>query len=166
MRITDRSPGGRRLQTIFIPAEPKPVMPSEVSDEIVLIHPAVPPMVALKEGKFFHAAVTGAAGVATVDGPQVPTDRYWWVQTCDVRHDDGTARLISLEMVDTVPNIVVIFSEQTTRASNAPAPMARAFLLPNDTFLRGRLNAITAGNFVSIRFFYLEFLHAEMSPQA
>ncbi len=165
MRITDRSPIGRGLQTIFFPAEPKPVMPSDVSDEVVLVHPALPPMVAFKESRFFHSQTLGVVGATEVVGPLVPTDRYWWIQFAHVFHNDGaTARVLGLAIRDTVPNEVRILQETTTRVDNQPLSIARPLNLPNDTRLVGVVNAIDGAKRLTLEFFFLEFLHAEINP--
>ena len=165
MRINDRSPTGRRLQTIFLPAEPRPVMPTEISDEIVLVHPAVPPMVGLKEGKFFFSATQGAVGVTEVVGPLVPTDRYWWVQLCDFFHDDPVDRSIVLQMRDTVPNTVAIVADPALKSAFQLSTLPRPFLLPNDTQFVASA-AVAAAQRISLRFFFLEFFHAEINPSA
>jgi len=166
MRITDRSPQGRRLQTIFFPAEPKPVMPSEVSDEIVLIHPAVPPMVGFKESQFFFQEALGVVGAIEVEGPLVPTDRYWWIQFCELQHNDGaTQHNLRLAVRDTVPNTVVVFNTEGTR-DVIPVGVDRPIILPNDTRLVAQVPAIAAGSRVRIRFYFYELLHAEVNPSA
>lgn len=166
MRITDRSPTGRRLQTIFFPAEPKPVMPSEVSDEIVLTHPAIPPMVGFKEGQFFFRQVAAAAGATEVLGGLVPTDRYWWVQLAAVFHNDGVARFLVLKMRDTVPNEVRIVDPRESVGGGLHLTLDRPFLLPNDTQLVGSVDALGGANILTINFFFYELLHAEVNPHA
>lgn len=141
-------------------------MPSEVSDEIVLTHPALPPMVGFKESKFFFSSTAGVAGVAQVLGPLVPTDRYWWIQLADLSHNDPTSRKLSIRMQDTVPNDVAIFNEVGTRSTNELAAFSRPFLLPNDTRLLGVASALAATFVLTLRFFFLEFLHAEVNPSA
>lgn len=166
MRITDRSPTGRRLQTIFFPAEPKPVMPSEVSDEIILTHPAIPPMVGFKEGMFRFNESIGGLGSSVVLGPLVPTERYWWVQLLDFRHDDPVDRRLGLAMQDTVPNEVLIHQQPAVSLANIGIVLERPFLLPNDTRFVVRSNNMAAGQVLTLRFFFLEFLHAEVNPHA
>lgn len=165
MRITDRSPQGRRLQTIFSPAEPKPVMPSEVSDEIVLVHPAIPPMVGFKEGTFFFEDIVGVLGVNEVLGPLVPTDRYWWIQYLDYRHDDPTTRILRLLMRDTAGNELSVQTSNSVIATERQT-LTRPLILPNDTRLVAQSSAIAAGQRLQLRFFRYELLHAEVNPSA
>lgn len=141
-------------------------MPSEVSDEIVLIHPALPPMVGFKESNFFFSNTIGAASASQVFGPLVPTDRYWWVQLADVRHNDANPLALSIRMQDTLGNQAAIFNESVTRGADDVAALNRPFLLPNDTRLVGVANGIAATFVVTLRFFYLELLHAEINPTA
>lgn len=167
MRVTDRSPTGRRLQTVFIPAEPKPVMPTEVSDEIVLTHPVMPPMVGLKEGRFFFQQVQGAVGAIEVSGALVPTDRYWWIQVIQFFHNDTvTLRSLRLSMQDSIGNRVAIRDDTPAIDAIVMGAIQRPFLLPNDTRLVLSAPAIGAAFFLQMRFFFLEFLHAEINPTA
>jgi len=166
VRVTDRSPTGRRLQTVFIPAEPKPVMPTEISDEIVLTHPVMPPMVGLKEGRFRHFRTTGAAGATEILGAQVPTDFYWWIQAVSLFHTDTVAdRILRLQMLDTSANRVTILQDRVAVGADLHLVLERPFLLPNDTRLVASVDGLGAGFALTLEFFRLEFLHAEINPQ-
>lgn len=166
MRISDRSPTGRRLQTIFFPAEPRPVMPTEISDEIVLIHPAAPPMVGFKENQFFFQEVLGTLGVANAQSSLVPTERYWWVQMLEIFHSDATDRGLRIAMRDSLGNETTIVQSQGALASGVRLVLERPFLLPNDTRFIGLADGMAAGARLTLRFFFLEFLHAEINPTA
>lgn len=167
MRITERSPTGRRLQTIFIPAEPRPVMPTEVSDEIVLTHPAIPPMVGFKEGQIFFQQVTGGSGAEEVASSLVPTDRYWWVQAIDLSHTDAAARVVRLSLRDTVPNTVALKSSgATTLPVLARFTMDRPIIVPNDMQIVATVIGIVAPFVVTLRLFFYQLLHAELNPKA
>ena len=167
MRISDRSGSGRRLQTIFIPATPKPVFPSEISDEIVLTHPAVPPMVSFKEGRFFNVDFTGSAGATSVASSLVPTDRYWWIEFADIFHDDTvTDRRLELSIRDTQPKTVGIMNNVAAIGPGIRLALPRAIILPNDTQLVATVDAIGGAFAVHLRFFFYELLHAEVNPTA
>lgn len=139
-------------------------MPSEISDEIVLVHPAVPPMSGLLEGRFFYQTVTGVNGVTRVQSALVPSDRYWWVQLAAVTNNDGVARTSWFALEDTVPNEAAIHAATGNIGTNVPFTFGRPFILPNDTRLLGRCNAIAAGSRLLLEFFYYELLHAEVNP--
>lgn len=167
MRVTERSGSGKLLQTLFLPAEPRPVLPSEVSDEIVLTHPAIPPMVGFKESRFFFQEKTGALGVFEIVSDLVPTDRYWWIQYCEIRHNDtGSSRNLLLSIRDTVPNDVSIFSHHLSVPANILIGLERPILLPNDTQLVASVTSLGAAFTVRLRFFFYELLHAEVNPSA
>jgi len=139
-------------------------MPTEVSEEIVLTHPAIPPMVGFKESQFFFQTVTGAAGVNEVQSSLVPTDRYWWIQLAHMIHDDPTARSLRFQLRDTVPNTVAIQTSETNVAATVEWALLRPFILPNDTRLVARSNTIVAGGIITLAFFFYELLHAEINP--
>lgn len=166
MRINDRSPTGRRLQTIFIPAEPRPVMPTEVSDEIVLIHPAIPPMVGFKEGQIFFETVLGAAGADEVVTSLTPTDRYRWVQFLHVAHTDTTDRFVRIAIRDTGPNDVIIEQSQVVLSASTPLVLSRPIIVPNDMQLVATVAGILAPFVVRVSFFFYQLLHAEVNPTA
>lgn len=166
MRITDRSPQGRRLQTIFFPAEPRPVMPTEVSDEIVLVHPAAPPMVGFKENQFFFQEVLGTLGVANAQSTLVPTDRYWWVQMLEIFHSDAASRTLRIAFRDSLSNEASIVQGSAAVGAGVRLVFERPFLLPNDTRFIGLADGMAAGARLTLRFFFLEFLHAEINPAA
>lgn len=140
-------------------------MPTEVSDEIVLIHPAVPPMVGFKENAFFFHRTLAANGAVEVVAPLVPTDRYWWIQFLDIQHNDLTNRVLRILVRDTVPNEVIIQTSGAA-ADSETRTFDRPLILSNDTQLVGQVPAIDAGARLRIRFYYLELLHAELNPQA
>lgn len=162
MRIVERSPDQRQLQTLFLPQEPRRVMPDEIAEEIVLTHPAQPPTASFLE-RIFRNTVTGAATVTTVDLPSAPSDRYWWVQACGGFHNDTAERRLTILLGSST----IGYSELTQGSrllQNDSQAVQRAFLVPPLLNIRMTANGLAATFVLTLRSLYVELLLAENHP--
>lgn len=162
MRIVERSPDQRQLQTLFLPQEPRRVMPDEVAEEIVLTHPAQPPTASFLE-RLFRAQIVGAAAQSTVDLPSAPADRYFWVQAMGAFHNEGVARLLTILLGSSTLGYTEL-TESFTANTNASKAVTRAFLVPPGLNVRVTVAAIAGAAVVTARFLYVELLLAENHP--
>jgi len=163
VRIVERSPDQRQLNTLFLPQEPRRVMPDEVAEEIVLTHPAQPPSASFLE-RIFRSTTSGAVGVTTVDGPSAPSDRYWWVQAATVFNNDSLARVTRLFLGSSTLGFSGLASYNPGIDFTGMLAPTYKFLVPPGLNLRATLNALGAGQVLTLDFIYVELLLAENHP--
>lgn len=162
MRIMERDPRQRGLTTIYIPQEPRRVMPDELSEEIVLVHPAQPFGSMLHQVRF--DSVNGAVGVTVVNGTTVPDDHYFWVHGGTASHDDATDRRMELRLRDpAVPNNIIV-AQIFLAAAGQAVVLGRSLLVPPGWHIQASVGALGAGNVLSLRLAFLDLLAGELSP--
>lgn len=162
MLIYERDPRQRQLQTIYTPQEPRRVMPSDLAEEIVLVHPAQPFASSFNEIR--SDAITGTAGATSVVGTNPGTDRYFWIHAFSGEHDDPVDRDMTLELEQATPsrNVAIAFFPAVPAGQQRPSP--RSFYVPFGWRLRVRVNAIAAGQVVLLRSMFVDFLEGEVAP--
>lgn len=163
-RIWERDPRQRQLTTIYVPQEARPLMPTELSDEIVLVHPAQPFPASFHQLQRMN--LISAVGVEEVLGPEPGPDRYFWVHAFDTQHNDtvathnlelrlrfvDTGEFVRLEQVSDVPTLIPIFGR-------------RSILVPPGMQLTGiSTEVIAAGAQMRLRAYYLDLAQAELPP--
>lgn len=164
MLIFERDPRQRGLGTIYVPQEPRALMPTSISDEIVLVHPAQP------FGSGFHQMrvhFAGAGlGATSLLGPEPAVDHYFWVQAASFFHNDVTARDLSvrLEQQSTGDGAELV-TEHLAVPVLTHVAVERSFLIMPDFRLEVRANAMGAGANMFLRMMYLDLLAGEICPQ-
>lgn len=163
MRIWERDPRQRQLTTLYLPQEPRRVMPSELADEIVLVHPAQPFASSFNEIRL--ESTIGATGAVIAVGLLPGTDRYFWVHSFSATHDDTTARemQVGIRQDSTGDEAAVVWRNGVGAAQPLPSP--RSLLIPQGYRLYARTNAIGAGSAITLRAIYLDLLEGEIAPQ-
>lgn len=161
-RIFERDARQRGLPTIYIPLETGRLMPSDLSDEIVLTHPAQPP------GSELYKAVgierSGAATVTTVNGDQPGEDFFHWIQALDVSHDDPVDRDLTLQLEQVVSgNIVRVFRTLGVPAG-IPTGLDRVLLVGNGWRPVVVASALAATQVLTLRYMYVAYRIGERYP--
>jgi len=162
VRIVERSPDQRQLQTLFLPQEPRRVMPDEVAEEIVLVHPAQPATASFLE-RMFRQQVVGAATVTTVDLLTAPADRYFWVQATGGFHNDPGPRRLTILLGSSALGYTELASS-IAATQNFSEAILRPFLVPPGLNVRYSLDGLAATFVLTARFLYVELLLAESHP--
>lgn len=141
------------LRTLYPPAEARGFQPSEISEDVSLVHQVHQGTDFLDKALNLNAI--GTLGAVNADGPDVESGFYWYVIACGAFHDDTTDREL----------------EVTIRGAAATWPLAsgtrimpadvfvvvpRAFILPTFQRLRGAVPSITAGKRVVLRALYFK----------
>lgn len=163
MRIWERDPRQRSLTTIYVPQEPRPLMPTELAEEIVLTHPAQPP------ASSFHQVImadeAGAAGGISLLGREPAEDHYFWIHSISVGHTDAvTSRDLTLgiQNIGAVVSVVVAF--QAALVIGRSLFPGRAFLIPRGHRFVLSASGMAAAANLFMRYLYLDLLAAEVSP--
>jgi len=162
VRIVERSPDQRQLQLLYIPQEPRRVMPDEIAEEIVLTHPAQPPTASFLE-RLFRNQVVGAAGVSTVDLLAPLEGRYFYVLACGAFHDDTASRNMTILLGSSTLGYTELLATFTA-GTNKSGTIGRAFLVPPGLNVRFSLNALVTPFVLTGRMTYSELLLAENHP--
>ena len=163
MRIVERSPDQRSLNLLFLPQEPRRVMPDEIAEEIVLTHPAQPPTATFFERLQRDQAVGGSA-VTTVDLPGAPADRYFYVMACGAFHNDTTVRNMRLLIGSSALGYSEIAASAVVQGNQQPLAVGRAFLVPPGLNIRFTVDALSAPFVLTVRATFVEYLLAENHP--
>lgn len=163
MRITERDPQQRQLMTLYVPSEPGRVMPSEVSDEIVLTHPAQPFSSQLAATQLI--SIVGVNGVTAVEAPPPAAGAYHYIHAFSADHNDPMAREVRLQLFRSgVLGVELAFNVALAQDTFLPCP--RAFLIPGpDWFLRVVIGSIAAGSRLQFRAIQTPYLFPEICPQ-
>lgn len=138
------------LRTAFPPAEARGFQPSEVSEDVSLVHDVFQGTDFLD--KALSVNVVGTAGSKNVDAPSVADGFYWYVIACGIFHDDPVARE-SLVVING-PSTWPLVSAGRALPTNIFLPVPRAFILPTHENLRGNVPALAAGQKITIRALY------------
>lgn len=162
MRITERDARERGLRTIYLPQTPGRVMPSEISDEIVLVHPAQPWSSKLDEQKTETLQATGV--VSTVEGSIPAEDHYFWVHAAHISHNDPVNRRLQFLIREPTTSVQVILHSVEDVAANLTTEMLRSFLIPAGWRLIGTAAGLAAGQVLTLRYTILDFLVGEIAP--
>ena len=142
----------RWLQLLFPPAEAKPINPSFVSDDVVLVHQLLSGTEEVNRLDFQFA--NGAAGVTLVNSPQVPEGKFWYVPYASFSHDDTTARtgIFSVQSSGIFPG----FAIDSSMAQNIPLVAPRPLLLRSGTSLRAQLITLLGTKRIQLSWAFLE----------
>lgn len=150
----------RWLEILFPPAQADPPNPSVVSADISLVH-----QVLSGTERFDEAAIatfTSPAGVAFIDSVPVPAGKYHYVFACSAFHNDPVAREVGIFI--NLVNDFAIASSGRAVPINRPITVPRAFTMPPRSKLRANVDAIAAGQSVSLRVLSLELAIGEPVP--
>jgi len=153
----------RWLELLFPPGQAAPPNPSEVSDDIVLVHQVLTGTERLTQFQEFN--VTGGAGSNTATGPAVPADKWWYVFAAGVFHNDPLPVEMALHMRSdiTALEVCVIAAERavpTFARLGAPRPI----ILPPRCNLFGRTIGIAGAQQVTVRGIFIEMDLGEPAP--
>jgi len=161
--IYERDPRQRGLGTIYTPQEPRSLMPSSISDEIVLVHPAQPFGSGFHQMRVFFG--TGTAAATSLLGPEPAEDHYFWVHVASVFHDDPTNRILNLRLEQQSTGDGAELVGRQSMVANDHLPVLRSFLIMPDFRLEVRAAAMAAGQRLFMRIMYLDLLAGEICPQ-
>lgn len=145
------------LRTLFPPAEARGFQPSEVSEDISLVHQVHQGTEILDNALVLN--LSSAAGVTFIDGPTVPDQFYHYVIAAGGFHNDGaTARELFLQISRSAPaaNFPIATAREITFPSTQYIASPRSFIVPSDYFLRLSVPAIAVGSLVTLRAIYFE----------
>jgi len=160
--IYERDARQRQLNTIYTPAEPRRLMPSQISEEIVLVHPAQPFPSSLPDIK--ENLVTGAADVTTIFGSTPQADRYFWVHAAAVLHTDPTNRDMNLALENIISGITFRLVVTFQQPGNRPVLLARSIIVPPGYRIHGFVGALSPGENLDLRVLFLDLGQAELPP--
>lgn len=141
------------LRDLYPPAEARGFQPSEVSEDVSLVHEVyrgtdfvTPPQ---------SIAVSGGAGATFIDQPTVDEGFYHYVIACSAFHNDTvTDRDISIQLRTPVPVNIGIASSPRPTPANVFVVVPRSFILPTFQALRASVPAIGGAFTVTLRTFF------------
>ncbi len=163
MRIHERGGRQRGLDQLFIPEEPRRVMPAEISEEIILIHPAVSSGTILNRGA--TQLVTGPAGVTVVNGFPSNEENNHWIHAAQLTHTDPIARELSIAIEEILSGrVITVILEQAVPNTRALA-IPRSLVLGELFRLQGRADAIAAGETLQLTVYFAAVRLAEEFPR-
>jgi len=141
------------LNKLFPPAQPDPLNPGFISDDIVLVHPVLGG--SERFGEIQLTQNTGAAGVTFLNSADVPEGKWWWVLDCSVHHNDPVARdsQIQVQTGSTPLSAVASFVALPT-ALNLAVP--RSFVVGEGSHVRFECLALAAAQQMTSHFHHLE----------
>lgn len=162
MLILERDPQQRGLPAVFIPQEPRRVMPSDIAEEIILVHTVQPPTASFPATN--NANVVGAAAVIQVDSNQPAPSHYFWCHAISGEHNDPVARVIGISLRHVANNSNVSLVEPASRTQGQQLATTRSILVPRGWVIRVNANALAAGQVLTLRMMFVEYLEAENHP--
>lgn len=162
MRIYERSAGDRELGRLFIPQEPRALIPSDLGEEIILTHPVQPPTSGFLVG-MQRDTITGAAAADTVELPVVPEGFYRWVQCCAAFSDTAVFRNLTILIGSAALGFTEI-AGTTDVGTNVSLTVPRIFLVPPGLRIRANIENISGAEVLTLRSLFLELLLAENHP--
>lgn len=162
MRIWERDARQRQLTSIYVPQEPRGLMPTEISDEIVLTHPAQPFTSSLDT--MTHGGSTSAAGVNFIQSTVVPAGEVHWIHAFDAFHNDAVTRRLSIAMNQVQGNQLTMVAIDKASAQFQVLMSPRSLLLPAGYRLYAEVDIIGAGNLIFLRFEFVRYVAAEIPP--
>lgn len=163
MRIVERSPDQRQLQTLFLPQEPRRVIPDEVAEEIILTHPVQPPTSSFLE-RIFRETFTGTAGVDTLDLPNPPAEgHYFYVFALGAFHSEAATRAVTILIGSAALGFTELLPTTSVGASTSLA-MQRAFLLPPGLNIRMSTPGLLSPGQNTLRITFIDYLLPEVHP--
>jgi len=135
------------LRQLFPAASQPGLQPSEVSEDVSLVHEVYQGTDFLTE--VIEEAVTSAAGVAFIVTRDVPAGFYWYVLACHLFTDDPTGRFGGIFISGATDHGI---AGEPTGAISAGEILSvpRSFIVPPNHRISASLNAITAGDTVSL----------------
>jgi len=150
------------LRDLFPPSEARGFQPSEISEDVSLVHQ-------VHQGTdFLDVALTvnvsSAAGVAQVFSPVVDDGFYHYVIACGMNHDDPTSRRASVGIDGTTIWPLVDTEGVQVIPSFHFLSVPRAFILPTHQRLQARVNTIAAGQVVTLRALYFKIPLGSPAP--
>lgn len=162
MLIYERDPRQRQLPQLFVPQEPRRVMPAELAEEIILVHPVQPPTASFNEIRQFTR--TGAVGVLEVLGDEPPEDSYLWVHIADCQHTDVVVQDLHLEVQNVSTGAAISITDRIAALPADRAATPRSLLIARGFRMRGRVDALAVGATMRMSYFFLTLLEGEMHP--
>jgi len=150
------------LTSLFPPAEAEPPQPGSVSGEIAFTHQVLNGTERLAEYIIFQA--NGALGATGVTGPAVPVGKYWFVIACSGEHNDPIARELSLFIRNPAGVNLGLADGGRAVPTSRPVPVQRSFIMTPRVSIRIEVDAIAAGQVITIRFLYMELDLGEPAP--
>lgn len=141
------------LRISFPPAEARGFQPSEVSEDVSLVHQVYQGTHILDRALSHN--VNGTLGATSVLTPVVPVGKFWYVVACSALHNDAVARQLQISIIGTTA--WGIASEPAVFLTNQALTVPRAFIVPTHQGLRADVfPAITGGTRVTIRALFFE----------
>lgn len=162
MRIHERGGRQRGLDQVFIPDEPRRVMPSDISEEIVLTHPALP--VGSLVSRLSTSLTAGAAGNPAVNGPQPGDGQLHWIIAAQLSHDDPTDREVRFALEEVLSGRLGTLLTQVAVPAGVEVALPRSLVVPSRFRLVGRADALTAGDILTLVIFFATVREAESFP--
>ena len=151
----------RFLQNLFPPGGALPPQPGFFEESISPVHQVLNGTDRL--GEYFTFISTGSAGTATVTSGGAPNNKYWFVFSGGLSHNDPTARDANLKVnVGGVGDFVL--GHVIALPTNLEFGLSRSIILPPRAALRANVPAIGGAQTVSLRFLYLELDLGEPAP--
>ncbi len=136
-------------------------MPTEYSDDIVLTHPSVPPSSQFADLKsdFYQTS-----SITVVRTDRVPSDKFWWVQTCSGWQNTGSSQHMRISVTaihgnDVVNREVVIASDDSLLSSGGGQiqfQVPRRFIVPPGGMVNLYLSTAASGTGPILQIQYLE----------
>lgn len=139
----------------------RPFTPQSVSEELVPVHPV--DTLSKLRGVIFET-VTAAIGVTTVDLSTTPANKYRYMISVDCSHNDPIGRLGIFIMLHPATGNGAALTDRTSMANGERKSIPRPNIIPQNHTIRAALDAIAAGQQLTIRAFFLELDHAQFPP--
>ena len=151
----------RFLQNLFPPGGALPPQPGFIEESISPVHQVLSGTERLDEE--IANFVNGAAGVLVVNSTVVPVEKFWYVFSTSMSHDDPTARsgTISIQKSGVSPAIVDLPDLLTNKRYPAPGP----FVLPPGMSIRWELTALAGTKSIQGQWVYLELDIGDSTPR-
>jgi len=151
------------LKNLFPPATAINIQPGEFGEDVSPVHQVLNGTDRL--GQFFEFTGNGAAAATVMDSGAAPANKYWFVFACSLDHNDPVARELRVSLRTTGAGTHGLASSgATANPTNQPITVPRAFIIPPRVAIRGESDAMAAGQFLRMRFLYLELDLGEPAP--
>jgi len=138
------------LRDLFPPSQGVGFQPTEVSEDVSLIHAVYQGTERL--GAALSQSITGGGAVTSVQTPAVGSGFYWYVLACGCWHDDTTARNMWLSMQGT--SSWALAEAGRAMPINVQLPSPRAFIVPSHQTVQAEVDGLAAGKILRLRVLY------------
>jgi len=139
------------LRTLYPPAEARGFQPSEISEDVSLVHEVHVGTDFL--GTALSQALSATAPILFIESDVVPVGFFRYVIAFSGLHNDPTARDITLSISGTS---IWAAESALSWTRNVHLATPRAFIVPTHQRLRVEVNALATAQTVSLRMLYFD----------